>query len=195
MIKPLRALFIGCLWVCAQTAGAAPIVSVDVDLATPGVQSSGVVSLGSFVVIGIVVEGVEAADPLNAYEFDLDYDSLILTPTSVSDGGFLVPPVFVIEQNLLSPDVNLATTTIGGAGAAGAGLLATLVFDAIGLGTSTLDLNDVILSAPFGVQIATGDLLDASITVIPEPGTFVVLGAGLLLLAARGRTRIGSRFH
>lgn len=56
-------------------------------------------------------------------------------------------------------------------------------------GTTALDLNDVILSAPFGVPIALAEVRGASITVIPEPGTALLVLAGLSGLRGARKSR------
>ena len=74
----------------------------------------------------------------------------------------------------------IAEVTLFPAGASGSGVLATISFDAVGSGTSLLDLHAVILAAPFGIPIFTAAINDATVTAVPEPGTALTLISGLI---------------
>jgi len=179
---------------CLEATGsaiAAPVVSVDVDPLTPGIQSELQLIVGMPLTVDIIISGVDFGNPLNAFAFDLDFAPLLLDPTGVAGGGFLLPTVLPIESELTAPDVNFAATTLGPLGAACSGILASISFDTIGAGTSVLDLNDVLLSAPFGVPIIPLSINDAMVTTmataVPLPPTLFLFASGLGLLAARSR--------
>ena len=176
--------------ISAAAAHAVPVVSVDTDPATPDVQSDFDIAIGNPLTIDVVISGVDVGLPLNAFEFDLDFDPSILTAISVIDGGFLLAPVFEIQNIIGAMKVEFAEQTLFLTGAIGAGTLATITFDTIGLGTSPLDLNDVILSAPFGVPINVGAINDGSVNVVPEPSSLLLLGSGLAGLAGWRRRRL-----
>ena len=123
---------------------------------------------------------------------------LVLQAVSVLDGGFLLAPVFQVQQQLGPGSVELAAVTLAAAGASGDGVLASILFETVGAGTSALDLNDVILSAPFGVEIPVAALNDGGVTVtrttdppapIPEPSAALLCVAGSAVLSRRTRTR------
>ena len=178
------------------TAHAVPLVSVDLDPGTPGVQSTASVINGGSFTVDIVIEGVEAAAPLNAFEFDLLFDNTLLAATSVAEGGFLLEPKIVLETLIdnTTGAVGLAAVTLLPAGAEGGGVLGSIVFDTLAAGTSVLDLDNVLLSAPFGIPIEFAGLQDGSIDITPsaaapEPLVPVLLGGGLLALAVQGRFR------
>jgi hypothetical protein len=179
----------------AQASQASPIVSVDTDPGKPGIQSSSdLFDLASFTV-DIVISDVDAGSPLNGFEFDLDFDPALLTAVSVTDGGFLLDPVFVIQSNLGFMSVEFAEVTLLPTGASGSGILASIAFAVIADGTAALDLNDVVLAAPFGVEIPTDGVNDGRVRVgenpIPEPSAALLFGVGLLCVASnlsrRGR--------
>lgn len=174
------ALFLG----GAEAALAAPIVAVDTDPGAPGIQSSSdLTGLASFSV-DIVIKDVDAANPLNGFEFDLDFDPAVLTAVSVLDGGFLLDPKFVAQNSVGSMSVEFAEVTLLPTGASGSGVLATIVFDVVADGASLLDLNDVVLAAPFGRPIAAAGIFDGKVGVggdpIPEPTAPLSFAAGLL---------------
>ena len=168
-------ILIGVSFLClmAGVALAVPIVSVDTDSA---------IVIGNTLTVDIVIEDV-VAPGLNAFELDLMFDPTILDPTSVVSGGFLLAPVFTVQMVLGVLEVEFAEVTLLPLGAGGGGILATIVFDTIGVGTSPLDLNDVILSEPFGVEITPVTLANGSVVVTPEPGTWLLMGSGLVGLA------------
>ena len=156
-------------------AWAVPIVSID--------PASTTVVVGSSFTVDVVIEDV-VAPGLNAFELDVMFDPLILDPTSVVSGGFLLAPVFTVQMVLGVLEVEFAEVTLLPSGAIGGGVLASITFDAIDVGTSLLTLNDVILSEPFGVEITPVTLANGSVTVTPEPGTLLLLGSGLAGLVA-----------
>jgi hypothetical protein len=185
----------------AQVAEASPIVSVDTDPGTSGIQSaSDLTGLTSFSV-DIVISDVDAAAPLNGFEFDLDFDPTLLTAVSVIDGGFLPSPIFEIQNSIGAMSVEFAEVSLLGSSSASSGILATISFDVIAGGISLLDLNDVLLSAPFGVPIVTAAVVDGSVRVgespIPEPSAALLFGVGLVCVASdlsrRRRIELRSR--
>ncbi|MDJ0785389.1 MAG: hypothetical protein QNK05_01195 [Myxococcota bacterium] len=164
----------------ASVASAVPLVSVDLDPATAGVQSSRDIGVGETVDVAITISGVEPGAPLNAFELDLLFDPSVAGATLAAGGGFLVPPTSQVELDLTAPDVNYAETTIGAAAASGAGVLVTVSFQGVAPGATALTLANVLLAAPFGQPISPVDLASGSLRVIasaPEPG----FAAGLLL--------------
>lgn len=177
-------LFVGLCWTTPQ-AWAVPTVSVDVDPGTAGVQSSGSVSLSSSFSIDVFISGVDP-NGLNAFELDLSFDPTIVTATSVVDGGFLAAPVFEVQNSIGAMTVMFAEVTLGLGSAVGSGVLATIAFDTVGVGTSALDLSNVVLSAPFGIPIQTAAVNDGSVDVaaaaVPEPHRVLLLVLGLTLL-------------
>jgi len=196
MNKKAPLIFVLLLWF-SGVAIAAPIVSIDADPLTPGIQSSFTTTtgttLGDSFTVDVVVTGVESSAPLNAFEFDIDFDFTLMSPTGNTRGSFLPSTIanpFVVEANFTAPDINFAMTTIGPFGAVGDGILGSFSFLAFNEGTSILDLNDVILSAPFGIPIALDGINDATIianapggaTSVPEPPILLLLGAGLMTL-------------
>ncbi len=173
-------------------------VMIDLDPGTPGIQSHTTIMVGDSIDVGVVVTDVTN---LNAYEFDLDFNSSVLHAASLVSGNFLpsiILPPQIAESDVAAPDVNFAEFTIGAFGSSGDGVLALIMFDAVAIGSSSLLLNDVILSAPFGIPISPIALQHGTITVtdvqpVPLPGTLLLFGTGLGgLFAGRWLTQKGS---
>lgn len=169
----------------------AALLAIDANPSRFGIQSKTKANLGTTFEIDVVVSDIGVADPLNAFEFDLDFDAAILTAVSIVSGGFLDPPSLIVEEDITPPDVNFAEFTLGSAGAVGSGVLATVQFSADALGVSSLDLNDVILSAPFGVEIAEVEIIDGAVKVAEPPAAVYLVPA--LLAVAWFTRRVGRR--
>ncbi len=191
--------------VLPASAGALPLVAVDADPLTAGVQPSASVSQGASFDVDLFVD--LGAEPLNGFQFTLEFDPTVLAALDVVDGGFLLDPVFEVEKQVGALSVSFAEATLLPAGATGSGVLATLSFEALAAGSSALDLvvsNDptetLILSAPFGAPICgvpggrACDVSDGSITVvgdgstpIPEPRAALLFLLGFAIAALRLR--------
>jgi Calx-beta domain/Cohesin domain len=149
---------------------AVPLLAADIFVdadPSPGVQSGLQVAPGSSFTIDVVVTGVDPAKPLDVYEFDLHFDPNVLRAVSVVSGGFL-PGAIAVEAYVTSLAVNWTEGVLGLPGVAGDGILARITFEAIGNGTSTLDLREVVL-AGVGEDI-TGAVTPGIVTAgLPDP--------------------------
>ena len=175
----------------AGRAAAIPILAIDLDAGTTAIEDFREIALGEQIEIAVWIRAVDATEPLNGFELDLGFDGNVITILSAIDGAVLVPPVQNFQNLLDPPAVEFASVTVGSAAASGEGLLVLLSLRGDVAGTTLLSLGDVILSAPFGVPIAVGGLEDASLVVVPEPGTGVLLSLGLLGLGAVRSGRSG----
>lgn len=189
MRTPLRVGLLAAALALPAPASALPSLAIDLDPGTPGIETSAELAQGSPITVAITISGVDLAAPLNAFELDLDIDPLILAATAVVVGSFLAAPADVAEEDLTGSDVNVLYFTLGPAASSGAGVLALVTLLGQNLGTSALSLSDVILSAPFGVEIPAGALGAASIRVVPEPASALLALGGLVGLAFAGRGR------
>lgn len=183
------ALIVGllALLLCASSAGADPMIALDLDPVTMGIQSTISVTPGAQFTIDVVITDVDAANPLNGFTFDLAYNPAILMADAVVAGGFLLPTVFVSEMDLTAPDVNFTATTLGPSGASGSGVLSSLTFTAKSTGFSQLSMNDVAISNPSGQAIALAGISGGGVTVTPEPATVLLLATGVFTLAVLSR--------
>jgi len=195
MFRTLTAGFLAgaALLLLSTTAQALPIisptVSIDADPNTAGVQSSITVHHGDTFDVDVWISDVDASTPLNGFEFDLFFDAAHLSAVSVVDGGFLAAPVFTFQNTIGAVSVEFAEVTLGPGGASGSGALATISFLVQGpQGASALDLQNVVLSASFGVPIATAAIVDGAVGVVPEPTGAVLFAVGLLVAGSRRRT-------
>lgn len=146
-----RMILLGCLLLSSAPA-LAIIIAVDMQPQEAGIQDKVTVTDPSeLLTLDIVIAEAEVA--IQGYEFDLEYDSLALSPTALVAGAFLrgAAGIFIAEQDLAGPDVNFALTALGLATQAGiTGVLASVSFALLpGVKTQNLalELGDVILAS------------------------------------------------
>jgi len=137
---------------------------------------------------------------VGAFDLSVSFNPAVLSATGVTFGSLLGDPLLFealtgslifsgsvdfFEVSLLTPAELDALQTVSFT-------LATLSFNAVGLGTTGLSFVPGV--AGFAVSDGFGDPLsitanDGSVDVVaPEPGTLLLLGAGLGVLAIRART-------
>lgn len=141
---------------------------------------------------------VDQAVDLTSWQFDLKYNPLLLRAESVMEGPFLnsfgttsfLPGV--IDNS--TGDITLVSNAFVDFGPLpnGNGELSIVHFKALGLGVSPLDLQNLFLNFNSGVNST-----NASISVVPIPGTAILMGAGCVLLLIvwaiqRRRTQLGA---
>ena len=158
--------------------------------------SDQVAPVGSSVDVDLVISGLGegAAPSLSVFDLDVLYDSAILGLTNVAFGD----PVFGDQLDIFGLGFNPTgvTPVAGGTNLfeisldfpfdldlfqRGSFALARLTFDVLAIGTSPLDLANVILGDSFGAPLeATVD--PGSVTGVPEPGTITLFLMGGLAL-------------
>lgn len=198
-LHPFRSLYrllgratLAALLLAGSAASGAPLLSVDLDPESPGVQANAVLERDSTLTLAIVVSDVEAAEPLHGFELELVFSAAVAAPVSAELGDFLVAPFLTLENAFAPGAVGLAAVTLGPGAAFGDGTLALLTLEAIGVGTTALSPTEVLLSRPGGVAIPGVLLADASVMVVPEPAPALLIALGLFGSAANARLR-GSR--
>ena len=176
------------------TAFAAPSAyAADPVLSIVPNPSSGVV--GSTIDLDITISGVS---DLYGYNFSLLFNPAYLRASSASEGAFLgaaggATDFGVADLSGTPGQVFYVYGTRFGpvSGANGGGILAHLRFDVIGAGTSTLSFADVAfvnsLNGDITPQLGTKTLVTSA---VPEPQTYLMMGVGLIGLAALRRRQV-----
>lgn len=161
---------------------AVPILSIE--------PPSLLVQLGKSFSLDVRISGV--AD-LFAFQFDLAFNPFFLSAGSITEGPFLpsggttsfIPGTV---DNTLGTITATADTLIGAIpGVNGSGVLASVDFQALGVGNSPITLSNVILLNS-DINDIPVSIVDASITVTPisEPSGWLLLStAGFALLIWR----------
>lgn len=143
------------------------------------------VSVGNTFVVPVEVS---SASDLYAFQFDVSFDANVLQLESVTEGSFLptAGPTFFIPgtiDNTAGTAAFNADTLIGAVpGAAGDGTLATLDFQAVSNGASTVTLSNIILLDSnlndISFTSSGGDMVVGS--AVPEPRTDWLVTFGLV---------------
>ena len=183
---------IGLLALAGSTEARALTISV---LASPSSAT-----VGEQVEVTVEVSGLGdgEAPSLGAFDLDLTFAPALLAADedTISAGSFLgvlgtealawgsvnggVGNVQVIS--LLSPD---DLDALQGASF----VLGTVSFDALALGSGSFEITRAALSNAFGLPLTVDAFVDATVTIVPEASTALLLAAGLAGLAAARRRR------
>jgi hypothetical protein len=132
-----------------------------------------------------VIVDISSVTDLYAFQFDIGFDPAVLSAIDVTEGPFLPSggSTFFLPGTIdnIGGSISFTADSLIGAipGVSGDGTLATLSFQALALGTSPVDLSNVILLDSSFADISY-NTAGASVNVVPEPGTLILLGSGLL---------------
>ncbi len=184
----LAAATLGALAAAASAQTAGSVLSL-VATPTPAV-------VGSPVNVEVALTGVL---DLYAYQFTLAFNPSVLQATSVTEGALLPSGGTTFfaggtVNNTLGTISFTAASLIGALpGVNGNGVLANIGFNVTQVGMSPLVFSDVLLLdsnlLDLTVQVQNGNV----VTVVPEPGTWLMFGLGLAGVAGLARRRDAAR--
>lgn len=184
---------LGLLLAATSASQAAPILSVDMDPTIAGLQSTRTVVQGDMFDVDIIIDGVEAAAPLNAFQLTLSGDMSLISANSVVLGSFLLAPSITVINSVVGASATIGGATLLPAGATGDGILATVSFTADAIGITSLELSSVTLSAPFGVPIGVEGLVSGRLTIESDPSLLSAPPALSVILLGGLATLVGAR--
>lgn len=143
--------------------------------------------VGSPVSLAVNVSGLT---DLFAFQFDVGFNPAVLAATSVTEGPLFAAGVSfspgVIDNTTGSITFIADSLSGGGPGISADGSLVRLFFQAIGVGSSGVDLSNVIL-LDSALHDITATAMGGTVTIggstVPEPATFALVLAGMVAVA------------
>ena len=127
----------------------------------------------------IAVQATDVTD-LYAFQFNLHFDPTLLAVLSVTEGSFLPGAGLTFFSPGLVDNTSGTISFLFGTlftlpGASGTGVLATVLFDTLGVGSSPIFLSGVS-ALDFGQSDLPVSIINGSVQVVPEPnpGFYVV---------------------
>ena len=165
-------------------AHAVPVISLNV--------SPSPAAVGNTVLVNVNISG---AVDIYGYQFSLLFNPSVLQAAGGTEGSFLPTggSTYFVAGTVdnTAGAVNFTVGTLLGLlpGVSGNGTLATLSFNAAALGSSTLAFRDVVLFNSELVDV-TAQVQGGVVSVVPEPGTWLMFGLGLAGVAGLARRRL-----
>jgi general secretion pathway protein D len=167
----------------AVPARADSVVSIQPSVSIPGVGET----------FDVLVE-ISSLSDLYAFQFDISFDPAILSAIDVTEGSFLpgggftffIPGSIDNIGGSISFTADILLTAVSGV--SGSGTLADLQFQALTVGTSPVNLSNVIL-LDSNLSDIPYNTSNGSVSPVPEPSTMLLLGSGLIGLAGYGRKK------
>lgn len=146
---------------------------------------SGPITVGDTVTIDVAISG---ASDLYGYQFDLNFDPALLSVGASTEGALLSAggATFFVSGSIGSGQIAATADTLltATSGENGDGILASLSFTAIGVGSSALSLDGVLL-LDSALNLVDGSSRGAALTIVPtnntvpEPASLAILALAL----------------
>lgn len=141
---------------------------------------------------------ITGATDLYGYQFDIGFDPTLLMATSVAEGAFLAtggPTIFLPGTiDNVGGSIGAIGDILNGAvtGVNGSGDLVDVKFRAIGAGSASVQLFNVIALDSVGLgltETTAGSTVSITGSAVPEPGSWLLLGLGGAMLFGLGGVR------
>ena len=187
----MKLIRIACLSVVCCVAAFAGTISLQ--------PSATTLALGNPLTVDVNVSGVS---DLYAFQFDISFNPAVFTASGVTEGalfsgiGVFFSPGFI--DNTAGTITFIGDSLSGpGPGVSTNGTLATITFNSIGTGSSSIDLANIILLDSNLADIAAtaaGTTVTVAGSSGPEPGSWLLVGGAVVLLfgwAAKKGVRLG----
>ena len=148
--------------------------------------------VGSTVDLSVLIGDVS---DLYGYQFSLSFDPSVLRATDVTEGSFLAAggatfPGYAGIDNTAGSVSYVYNSLLGpSAGVSGSGTLAHIRFDVIGIGSTPLTFSNALFLDSHAVDISV-QIESTPLQAVPEPATYLMLGVGLIGLAALRRRAV-----
>jgi hypothetical protein len=158
------------------------------------------INVGDPITVDVMISNV-VSPWLGAYDIHISYDPAILLLSAGSFDNFLSPSIRSVDFSTAGSaevsEVSLASVADLGNAQSGNDpfRLFELIFgSALAPGVSPLTFGVVILTGGNGGSLASGNLLNGSVTVqvaaVSEPATMLLLSSGLIGLVGYGRKKL-----
>jgi hypothetical protein len=191
-VKLFAKLFLALSLLFASTAHAVPMLDLDVDTSTAGIQTDRVVTIGTIFEVEIRITGVTG---LFAYNIDVTHNDTVLDATGVTEGPFLSSngdSTFFAGDDTTNPVNALSTLLSVSTGVSGDGVLFSIQYTALAAGVSFLeftftDLADDTQPEPNPIEVQVNGPARIVVQAAPLPSTLLLLGAGLAAIAGLRR--------
>ncbi|MDM4765085.1 PEP-CTERM sorting domain-containing protein [Pelomonas sp. SE-A7] len=156
------------------------------------VPSSNPVTVGQPLKLDVRIDGLAASDDLAAMDLMIDFDPLKLAFSSLSLGdglGQLGVEAFDLGSGLVGNSVRLFELSFldNLSFQNSSFVLATLSFDTLHSGTSSLGFSNVMLSDAWGNALVA-DTNGVTVGAVPEPASLLLVVGGLAALGLRRRS-------
>ncbi len=116
------------------------------------------------------------------FEFNMGFDSTILSATSITSGNVFGVDTFTLDDTISSSNISFseASLALTGLNINTPTVIASFSFSALASGTSNLSLANVILSDSFGLELIPVNLASGAVTVVPVPAAFWLFFTGMI---------------
>lgn len=174
----------------ALSAFSASAATLSVDMVPGGVidQNLIITDSPSFSVNILVADVADLA----GFEFNLDFDGTLISADSIISGNLFGADTWPITSQINANSISFSETTFAaGLEISSPVILATINFQAVSPGSSSLTLSSVLLSDSLAASISPVGIENGGVYLapVPLPPAFLLFSSGLAWLVGRSRQK------